>query len=67
MAFLKRLFGHGQKAKVQREALLGDNEMEDIYLCEIQRIAGPDAELTAEAQGRLHTLRQQRYAALRAN
>jgi len=42
----------------------GDNEMEDIYLRELQRIAGPDATLSDEAQSRLHQLRQQRYAAI---
>jgi len=36
------------------------DQTEDIWLAEFQRIAGPDAELSAEAQGQLHTLRQQR-------
>jgi len=44
----------------------GGNEMEDIYLRELQRIAGPDATLSDEAQGRLHQLRRQRYAAIAA-
>jgi hypothetical protein len=55
-----------EKLKALIEAAQGGNETEDIWLSELQRIAGPDAELNAEAQGRLHTLRQQRHAALAA-
>ena len=46
------------------EVAEGSNGMESIYLNEVLRIAGPDAELTHAAQSRLHTLRQQRYAAI---
>jgi len=46
------------------EAAAGGGEVEDIYLYEFQRIAGPDATLSEAAQTRLHTLRQQRYAAI---
>jgi len=45
-------------------AAAGGGEVEDIYLYELQRIAGPDATLSETAQTRLHTLRQQRYAAI---
>jgi len=46
------------------EACEGANEMEDIYISEIQRIAGPDVELSEGAQSRLHELRQKRYRAI---
>ena len=40
------------------------NELEDIYLSEIQRLCGPDAELASDVQGKLHHIRQRRYAAI---
>ena len=38
------------------------NETEDIWMTEFQRIAGPDATLSVEAQAFLHALRMDRYA-----
>lgn len=37
------------------------NRTEDIWMREFQRIAGPDATLSEEAQMELHNLRTKRY------
>ena len=43
------------------ELAVNGNRTEAIWMQEFQRIAGPDATLSEEAQSELHTLRMQRY------
>jgi len=38
------------------------NETEEVWMAEYQRVFGPDATLSGEAQSRLHQLRMGRYA-----